>query len=43
MVKEGAHIIDIGAESTNPNSKFVDEKEELEVITCSTYSTSKRN
>ena len=30
MVKEGAHIIDIGAESTNPNSKFVDEKEELE-------------
>lgn len=29
MVDEGAHIIDIGAESTNPKSKFIDDNEEL--------------
>ncbi len=30
MVEEGAHIIDVGAESTRPNFDYVSEQEELE-------------
>lgn len=30
MISEGASIIDIGPQSTNPNSKQIDAKEEME-------------
>lgn len=34
MVKEGADIFDIGAESTRPGSKPIDKKEEIEKLSC---------